>query len=143
MRALIRKEINLDAPINLESLKPFERIVVAIQCQIRETKFYKLHKQKSHEEAYKRKVVREERLKDSMLVFIYGELVKNNYFKKENSNCESLVLAINHEYEEELYEVIKSKDFLSFDLKILPFNNDMLLSFDNLPILVEVRKKIL
>lgn len=143
MRVKLREVVSLEEPVDISKLPPLEKIRVAFMIRMKETSYYKRKRERALEAEYREKIKREERLKEEVLNAIYRELVRNTTLKsKGGSVCTKIVLAINREFEEELISILKGKEFISFSLRVLDLNRDMLLSFSKLPILVEVTPKM-
>jgi hypothetical protein len=144
MRVKLREVVSLDHPVDISSLPPMQKLYVAFMVRWRETSYYKRKKEQELEAQYREKIKREEKLKEELLNVIYTELVKGTTLKSKGGHtCSKVVLAVNREYEEELASIINGKEFISFSIRVLDMNRDMLLSFPKLPILIEVTSKVI
>ena len=144
MRVKLREVVSLDHPVDISSLPPMQKLYVAFMVRWRETSYYKRKKEQALEAQYREKIKREEKLKEELLNVIYTELVKGTTLKSKGGHtCSKVVLAVNREYEEELASIINGKEFISFSIRVLDMNRDMLLSFPKLPILIEVTSKVI
>lgn len=138
----MRRKIDLDSSVELSKLPALEMILVSIMSQYRESRLYNYYKKKSLDKEYNETVKKEENLKDCILSYAYGELVRNSRFKDKGVTCELITLAIPRDFEKVLPNVLKSKDFASYNVKVVPCDPDMLIAFNNLPIMIDLSKKM-
>lgn len=157
MRVKMREVVNIDKPVDISKLSPLQKILVSIRYSWRNTNYYRNRRERELSLKYRMKADREEALKNELLTYIYSELMENRFFKQraekqresdrvrpvEVRKCSSIVLAVDRSYEEDLRRVLKHKEFISFSITYLDCNPDMLKSFNKIPILLEVRYKVL
>ena len=143
MKVAIRNELNLDKPINLRKLSPMMKIYAGIMAKWHESKAYKTNLNKSIEAAHYAAIQREDRLKDILLALVYKELMTNATLDSKGEKCVEIVVSVEQEYEEALQNIIKSKDFLPYDIKFIEENVDIRRAFRTMPILISIKKKVL
>ena len=134
MRVEVRRVLDLDKPIKVEELKPLERIIVAFRVRYRSSKLYK----GKIERETRIKEEKEMKLKENVKSMILYR-IQNSF--KDKPNVKSIVLELSREYEDILDDILSSVDFMSLNMKVIPEKPDFLLSFPNLPILLEVSLK--
>lgn len=141
MKVAIRNELDLDKPINLRKLSPIMKIYAGIMAKWRESKTYKTNLSKNMEAAHYAAIQREERLKDMLLAIVYRELMTNTSLVKSGEKCIEIIVSVEQEYEDALYNIVKSKDFLPYDITFIEENADIRKAFRTMPILISVKKK--
>lgn len=141
MRIKIRKELDLDNPINLRELTPFQKIYVGIMTKWRNSDYYRTKVNKQLEEEYAKEVQRDEQLKELILVQIYKELMNNNTLGERGDICKTITLAINYKSKSSLERIISAKDFLQYNMEIVPENPDVRRAYYDMPVLLRISKK--
>lgn len=88
---------------------------------------------------------REENLKTILLYHIYNDLVKNRNkaIREHKQVARTIIIEVEREFEDILDNVIRGKDFLSYNIDRIQENGDMLLAQPNLPMRLKVSKKVL
>lgn len=145
MRVWMRNQVDVNKPIDLHTLKPWERIITSILYQVQDLDLYKKRKERENEKAFMAKMEREEKLKDTLLAYIYNDLVKNRnpQIRKKRKVAEKITLAIDRSFDDVLDEVLSGKDFVSFNIRRIQESPDILLANPSLPIMIEFSKKVL
>ena len=141
MKVFIRKELDVNQPINLRRLSPFMKIYAGLLTKIHSTKLYKTNLQKRLEEDYLQQVKQDENLKDALLAVLYRELSTNNTLKEKGEVCSELIVQIQRDQQESLKRIMSHKDFLIYNMTLIEENSDILKAFKNIPILLKVTKK--
>lgn len=145
MRCRMRSEVELDEDgmADLRQLSPVEKLTTSIRISFRNTKIAKNRRQREIEEEYRRSVEEEDGLKSALLKRIYSELVKNNFLGKKGLHTKDITLAVDARMKDVLNRVITHKDFVSYDITVLQPNKDVVECFPDVPILINVRKKVI
>ncbi|MNN11607.1 hypothetical protein D3C81_1245720 [compost metagenome] len=133
MRVFVREKIDIDKEIDLDVLKPLERIVVATRSAISKTSIFRDYKQK---ELDRELVHRMKTIEDLKLVLLYH---LDRKLSSDNIKC--AYIDVDRRYDEYLDETLNSIDFMSYDIKIMEENSDYLVAFPDLPILLKVGRK--
>lgn len=145
MRVLVRTVVDTDDAKNIElsELSAFEKISVAFQVKYKQGKGYqqRLAKERAKEE---REIAYQiDKLKEALLYRIHNTLnsdLKGNSSKKVPKK---IIIAVDRSYRNIIGNVITSKEFLGFDIKVKREHPDMLLAFPALPIMLTVEKKVI
>lgn len=127
MRLKVRREVNLDdldnKPVDIDELKPFDRIVVGLRMWGRNSAVYKsLHEKRSNAKIQERM-----QLIDNVKEAI---LIKLN---KELKNSRKIEFCLPRAYLDIIDDVFSSSEFLSFKIERIYENPDILLSFPDMP----------
>ena len=143
MKTLIRKDLDVDAPINIRRLSPLMKVYAGIITKWHTTKFYKTNLTKRLETAYVLQTQRDDRLKEVLLALCYRELTTNVTLGKKNKHCREIIVTIPDTYQDSLNRILTHKDFLPYDIAFIEENADLRRSFDKMPILLSISKKLL
>lgn len=143
MRVKIREVVDLDEKVDLSKLSPLERVVVGFKYWYRDTRPYKYMLHRRLEKEYSAKVEEEEKVKEVLLTFAYKQLVLNETMKELGLTCVKIEVTLERSLESTVREVIKHKEFISNNLRILECDPDVLLSFSDVPLIVEISSKAL
>ena len=123
IRVKVRSIVDTDKQVNLNELKPVDKVIAGFVSQWHQTKFYK-------------NMVKRES------AFTHAELNKNASLAKHDTKCVEIVLAIDAKYKESLGRVMQRKDFISYNLELIEENSDMRKAFNNMPIPLKITKKV-
>lgn len=143
MKVFVRDSLNLEKPVNLRRLSSPMKLYVGIVMKWRESKMYKVKINKQLQAEYLEQVKRDDKLKEVLLAQIYNELNNNHTLGEKGEVCDSIVLSVKSKYFASLERVLSHKDFLMYDIRRVEENSDIRVAFKNMPILLEVRKKLL
>lgn len=143
MQYFIRKELDMDSPINLRRLSPMMKVYAGFMSKWRETKYYKTKYNKRKEADYALRVKHDECLKESLLALIYKELNNNESLQKYGEECTSVILQVKSKFIYSLDRVLKSKEFLPYLIERVEEDADLRLAYPDMPILLRVCKRSL
>lgn len=142
MRVLVRTVVDTDDAKNIElsELSALQKIVVAFQVKYKQGKSYqqKLAREKAKEDreiAYKI-----DKLKEVLLYRIHQTYNDSNRGKHVPKK---LLVTVDRGYKNVIGNVITSKEFLGFNIKVKREHPDMLLAFPALPIMLTIEKKVI
>lgn len=141
MRYLIRRELDLNEPVNLRRLSPMMKVYAGIASKWHDTKFYRTRLNKRLEADYAAKVKRDEKLKEAMMVIIYKELDSNSLLSSKGEESQELVLCIKSNFIHSLDRILTHKDFLPYVVTKVEEDPDVRKAFPEMPVLVKVSKK--
>ena len=127
MRLKVRREVNLDdldnKPVDIDELKPIDRLVVGFRMWGRNSTIYKsLHEKKSNAKMRERMQLIDN-VKESILIKL----------NKELKNSRKVELCLPRAYLDIIDDVFSSSEFLSFKIQRIYENSDILLSFPDMP----------
>jgi hypothetical protein len=142
MRVKIRRELDVEASVNLRKLKPLGKIQAGFLTMWHNTDFYKTGLNRRLEEDNIRLMQRDEKLKDLLLAQIYKELIRNTSMSGKDEVCKSVVISVDASYKYSLKRVLKHKDFLPYSIELVPENTDVRKAFKDMPFLIRVSKKV-
>ena len=145
MRVFLRDVVDISQNVDMQSLGYAERIITSIRYQFNQSKYFTRRRRKLEEQKTMIRLEREENLKTILLYHIYNDLVKNRNkaIRQHKQVAKTIVIEVEREFEDILDNVIKGKDFLSYNIYRIQENPDMLLAQPNLPIRLRISKKVL
>lgn len=143
IRVKMRTEIDVNSPINLKKLSPINKIKVGFITQWRQTNFYKNKISREEERKLAEQNARDNLVKEGILSQLYSELIQNKELGKRDEKCREIVLQIPYEYSENVKRVIQHKDFIPYDISIVPEVADMRRAFSNMPLLIRAKTRSL
>ncbi|VYU45150.1 hypothetical protein [Clostridium paraputrificum] len=135
MRTYIRSKVDLDRPIQLEKLSPWERITTSFRLKFTQSRLYQGMLDKELEKEKKIRLQRIDDLKSMLLTRIDTEL------RQKSDRVERITIQVARGFDDIIDDVITSVDFYSFELSKRYVNPDFLLSFPELPILLDVKRR--
>lgn len=141
MRVKIREVVDLDKPVDISRLSPMQRLSVALTTWYRSGELYKRKLNRKLEQEFREKVKREELVKDLLMSQIHLQLTQNEEMGKRGLVCSEATIVIDRKQEKALREVVKHKEFISYNIKILDCHPDLLRSYAEIPLLVKVTTK--
>jgi hypothetical protein len=139
VRILAHKYIDATKPVDLKGLGSIEKIIVAFKNGYLNTSFYKTNEQRKLDRERSAEIKREEKLKTDLYSLIYFELSLNRTLGDKDI-CEEIVIRIPRSYEKTLRRVLQSDDFMVYDISEIRVNPDFLAAFEELPILLKIKK---
>ena len=142
IRVKVRSIVDTDKQVNLNELKPVDKVIAGFVSQWHQTKFYKNMVKRESEQEFARITKMDEQLSETILAFTHAELNKNGSLAKHDTKCVEIVLAIDAKYKESLGRVMQRKDFISYNLELIEENSDMRKAFNNMPIPLKITKKV-
>lgn len=145
MKVFLRDVVDINQNVDMQSLGYMERIITSIRYQINQSKYFARKRRKLEEQETMIRLEREENLKTILLYYIYNNLVKNKNkaIRQHKQVAKTIVIEVEREFNDILDTVIKGKDFLSYNIKKIEENPDMLLAQPNLPMRLKISKKVL
>ena len=150
MRVLVRSELDLNKPVNLKKLSPFEKVRAGIISQIMQNSFYINYKRRKDEEAYVQILKEDEMVKSVLLAELYAELSQNRTLSDKGLKCSSVILTVDASSEPSLKRLFPNlfglegtphKDFISFNIERVQENADIRRAFKDMPILLKATEK--
>ena len=133
MRSLVRTKVALDN-LDLSKLHGLSKIKAAIRYSINETDLMKKKREKESSKALTERMKSIENLKSVMLYQI-GSTLEND----KGVSVTEIRLSVDRGFDSILDDVINSSDFLPYDIERVEENSDYLISFPDIPIVLEVR----
>lgn len=133
MRSLVRTKVALDN-LDLSKLHGLNKIKTAIRYSINETDFMKKKREKESSKALTERMRSIENLK-SVMLYQLGSTLEND----KGVSVTEIRLSIDRGFDSILDDVINSSDFLPYDIERVEENSDYLISFPDIPIVLEVR----
>lgn len=133
MRSLVRTKVALDN-LDLSKLHGLSKIKAAIRYSINETDLMKKKREKESSKALTERMRSIENLKSVMLYQI-GSTLEND----KGVSVTEIRLSVDRGFDSILDDVINSSDFLPYDIERVEENSDYLISFPDIPIVLEVR----
>lgn len=141
MRVFVRYELDVSQPINLRRLSPVMKIYAGAVTKFHESKMYQTQQHKRQEAAHAEQVKKDELLKDYLLALMYRELTENKTLGQKDLLCSEIVISIHSEYRSSLQRVLKSSDFVLYNVTEVEENSDVRKAFKDMPVLLRVSKK--
>lgn len=141
MKILIRKELCVDNPVNLRLLTPLMKIYAGIALSWHQSNWYQRKEHARQEKEHAEQMQRDNNLKDGISVHLYKELVNNTTLDGRDT-CVSTIVSVDYKYKDSLLRILGHKDFISYDIELVPEDANYRAAFPNMPVLVRFSKKI-
>ncbi len=154
MRAVIRKEVDVDQPLNLRRLSPLQKITVSLRKEWKSTSFYRNADLARERVAHQKKIAREEDAKRAILGKVYTELVRKADARKDVGTIDEVIVAVDASFSDILFDrynsdgellykgILNHSDFAQYDIEVIQENHDIRLAFPHMQYLLRFRKKV-
>ena len=154
MRAVIRKEVDVDQPLNLRRLSPLQKITVSLRKEWKSTSFYRNADLARERVAHQKKIAREEDAKRAILGKVYTELIRKADARKDVGTIDEVIVAVDASFSDILFDrynsdgellykgILKHSDFAQYDIEVIQENHDIRLAFPHMQYLLRFRKKV-
>lgn len=154
MRAVIRKEVDVDQPLNLRRLSPLQKITVSLRKEWKSTSFYRNADLARERVAHQKKIAREEDAKRAILGKVYTELIRKADARKDVGTIDEVIVAVDASFSDILFDryssdgellykgILNHSDFAQYDIKVIQENHDIRLAFPHMQYLLRFRKKV-
>lgn len=140
MRIQVGKIVDVDAGVNLQDLKPLDRIIAAGINAYRNTAMYKRRYAETEERKEEQKRNVREALIDNLLSIIYAQLEENQLLQDKDDLCTGIVIKIPARFTPYLQDALESHEFDAYETTIIPPSR-LLSQFADAPYLLYVRHK--
>ena len=146
MRAVIRKEVDVDQPLNLRRLSPLQKITVSLRKEWKSTSFYRNADLARERVAHQKKIAREEDAKRAIL----GKADA----RKDVGTIDEVIVAVDASFSDILFDrynsdgellykgILNHSDFAQYDIEVIQENHDIRLAFPHMQYLLRFRKKV-
>lgn len=154
MRAVIRKEVDVDQPLNLRRLSPLQKITVSLRKEWKSTSFYRNADLARECVAHQKKIAREEDAKRAILGKVYTELIRKADARKDVGTIDEVIVAVDASFSDILFDrynsdgellykgILNHSDFAQYDIEVIQENHDIRLAFPHMQYLLRFRKKV-
>lgn len=154
MRAVIRKEVDVDQPLNLRRLSPLQKITVSLRKEWKSTSFYRNADLARERVAHQKKIAREEDAKRAILGKVYTEMVRKADARKDVGTIDEVIVAVDASFSDILFDrynsdgellykgILNHSDFAQYDIEVIQENHDIRLAFPHMQYLLRFRKKV-
>lgn len=154
MRAVIRKEVDVDQPLNLRRLSPLQKITVSLRKEWKSTSFYRNADLARERVAHQKKIAREEDAKRAILGKVYTELIRKADARKDVGTIDEVIVAVDASFSDILFDrynsdgellykgILNHSDFAQYDIDVIQENHDIRLAFPHMQYLLRFRKKV-
>ena len=154
MRAVIRKEVDVDQPLNLRRLSPLQKITVSLRKEWKSTSFYRNADLARERVAHQKKIAREEDAKRAILGKVYTELIRKADAHKDVGTIDEVIVAVDASFSDILFDrynsdgellykgILNHSDFAQYDIDVIQENHDIRLAFPHMQYLLRFRKKV-
>lgn len=135
----IGRVVDLSQPVNLRDLKPFERIVVAVQSAYQSTELYRRRFAESEEqkEEARRKVL------SSLITNLSATLLpfeSTNLLEGKGDIARAVVIEVPVRYSEFVEEALTAHEFDAYNIRIITAS-ELLVKHADVPCLLYVEKR--
>lgn len=141
MRVLVRKELDVDKPVNLRRLKPVLKVYAGFITKWHSTKLYKTNAARHAEQEHLEQNQLDDRLKEVLLAMLYKSLTLNSVLKDKGKECHEVIVSVQNRYAKSLKRVLGHSDFLPYEIEYIQEQEDLRRAFRDMPILLRVKKK--
>ena len=154
MRAVIRKEVDVDQPLNLRRLSPLQKITVSLRKEWKSTSFYRNADLARERVAHQKKIAREDDAKRAILGKVYTELIRKADARKDVGTIDEVIVAVDASFSDILFDrynsdgellykgILNHSDFAQYDIDVIQENHDIRLAFPHMQYLLRFRKKV-
>ena len=154
MRAVIRKEVDVDQPLNLRRLSPLQKITVSLRKEWKSTSFYRNADLARERVAHQKKIAREEDAKRAILGKVYTELIRKADARKDVGTIDEVIVAVDASFSDILFDrynsdgellykgILNHSDFAQYGIEVIQENHDIRLAFPHMQYLLRFRKKV-
>ena len=154
MRAVIRKEVDVDQPLNLRRLSPLQKITVSLRKEWKSTSFYRNADLARERVAHQKKIAREEDAKRAILGKVYTELIRKADARKDVGTIDEVIVAVDASFSDILFDrynsdgellykgILNHSDFAQYDIEVIQENHDIRLAFPHMQYRLRFRKKV-
>jgi len=139
MKALIRKEINVDYPVDLNKLKPFDKLYTAIVSRIHASDSYRQRIIEYEETKRKEEATKDMLVRDLVNASVQQEILNNVTLKKFNDRCVEITFAISAEYIPSMERLISTNSFPTYVVERVKEDDDLRRCMKDLPALYTVK----
>ena len=141
MRVLVGKEVNVDKPVNLMELGPFDRILYSAIDAFHRTKYYTRRIAQTAEKEEERKRTIRENFLDDLLTIIHQQVTMNIGLRDKNDTCNAILISVKPKYVPFIDEVITAKDFTAYCLEHIKPDKAIEQFANNLPHLIYIEQR--
>jgi len=131
MRVKLFREVDIsdldNRPVDTTELSTYENLWVSLRSWISRGKIYNIITKGAKDREARERMSLISEVKTVILNNLYNEMKSSTYCR----------IRLPRQYEDILNEVLNSSEFISYKIKRIYENNDVLLSFPDLPILLE------
>ena len=154
MRAVVRKEVDVDQPLNLRRLSAFQKIAVSLRKEWKSTVFYRNSDLARERAAHQKKIAREENAKSAILSKVYTELIRKADAYDDVGTINEVTVAVDASFSDILFDrydsdgdlvykgILNHSDFAQYDIEVVKENHDVRLAFPHMQYLIKFRKKV-
>ena len=154
MRAVVRKEVDVDQPLNLRRLSAFQKIAVSLRKEWKSTVFYRNSDLARERVAHQKKIAREENAKGAILSKVYTELIRKADAYEDVGTISEVTIAVDASFSDILFDrydndgdlvykgILNHSDFAQYDIEVVKENHDVRLAFPHMQYLIRFRKKV-
>lgn len=140
MKILMRKELDVDKPVNLRLLSPMMKVYAGFALSWHQSNWYQRHEHLRQEKEHAEQMQRDNSLKDGILLCLYRELLNNTTLKGKDV-CNAMIISVDSKYRESLKRILGHKDFIAYDITEIDEDTNLRTAFPNMPILLKFSKK--
>lgn len=142
MRALVKRELDFNKPINIRRLSPAMKIYAGIVDRYHQTDWYKKGLSRTKDLEYQKIIAKDERLKELLLATFYRELNTNDTLgTMDSGRCVEICVQVEYKFNSSLERILEHKDFLPYNVKRVEEHEDIRRAFPEMPILLKVSRK--
>lgn len=135
LRSLVKTKIKITDDLDLSKIDGFEKVKCAVRYRWKNSRFKKSMDEKNDNKALELLMKRKEELKGVLLYQFRSTLVNN-------SKVKMVTISVDRCYDEILDDTLNMTDFIGYEIRRIKEDSDYLLAFPDLPILLEVKKKV-
>lgn len=141
-RLFIKRVVDIDSLINLDKLRPMDRVMASIQYQYVNSKAYQRKMEEIKRKEHQAKQAKQDRLRNSLLRLLHGAFFKGNV-GPEGVELEEVYVYIPEIYADVMLKVLDSRDLADYVYEIIDFNVNKKSCFKELPYKVKFKNKVL
>lgn len=143
MRVKVRETVDFESVENADKLSPFQMLSVAFSRYYRQSKRYERNREKKLNAEAIARIRREEGLKSELLTIIYAAFKPQNNSEVKRRKIKTARITIDRSVEKEFRSIRTHREFSAYNIRLLECDRDMLRSFPDIPLVIEVSEKAL
>jgi hypothetical protein len=144
MVVLLRNKVDISKEFSREGLSFFQQIGAAWTLLVNESKYMKKSRRMKAEKAKRERLVKEEKLKEVLIITLYNCLMQNSQLKDRGMDTSWVDIAVDRRYIDICQNVLKYKDFSVYQISDVTLDPDLIRAFgDDIPYIFRASRKVI
>lgn len=140
MRIKVGQIVNIDKDVNLNDLKPVDKIIASATSAYRNTAMYRRRYAETEERKEEARRAIRTSLTDNLLAVIFPQLHENKLLAEKGDVCDAILVEVPERFVPYINDVIESHEFDAYNIVVVPPTR-MLQKFASPPYLLYITNK--